>query len=103
MTDNRTIQRTTVTDDGVSRRETIETDDAPSTRQTIEKGVPHGDEEAGGAVAGGVGGAAVGAVVGGPVGAVVGGAIGAASGATAGALDDKRKDDQVVIEREEKR
>jgi len=40
--------------------------------------------------------------VGGPVGAVVGGAIGAASGATAGALDDKRKDEEIVVTREEK-
>jgi len=97
-----TIERTTVTDDGTERRETTDTKDAPSTTQTMEKGVPHGDEEAGGAVAGGVGGAAVGAVVGGPVGAVVGGAIGAASGATAGALDDKRKDEEVVVTSEEK-
>jgi uncharacterized membrane protein len=97
-----TIERKTVTDDGTQRRETTETRDAPSTVQTTEKGVPHGDEEAGGAVAGGVGGAAVGAVVGGPVGAVIGGAIGAASGATAGALDDKRKDEEVVVTREEK-
>jgi phage tail tape-measure protein len=97
-----TIQRTTVTDDGTQRTETTETKDMPTTTQTIEKGVPHGDEEAGGAVAGGVGGAAVGAVVGGPVGAVIGGAIGAASGATAGALDDKRKDEEVVVTREEK-
>jgi outer membrane lipoprotein SlyB len=95
-----TIERTTVTDDGTQRRETTETRDAPSTHETIEKGAPHGDEEAGGTVAGGIGGAAVGAVVGGPVGAVVGGAIGAASGATAGALDDKRKDEEVVVTRE---
>ena len=83
---------------------TTETNAAPSsTTQTLEKGVAHGDEEAGGALAGVIGGAAVGAVVGGPVGAVVGGAIGAASGATAGALDDKRKDEEVVVTREEKR
>ena len=44
----------------------------------------------------------VGAVVGGPVGAVIGGAVGAASGATAGALDDKRKDEAVVVTKEEK-
>jgi uncharacterized membrane protein len=97
-----TIERKTVTDDGTQRRETTETRDAPTTTQTIEKGAPHGDEEAGGAVAGVVGGAAVGAVVGGPVGAVIGGAIGAASGATAGALDDKRKDEELVVTREEK-
>jgi hypothetical protein len=73
-----------------------------STTQTFEKGMPHGDEEAGGAIEGAVGGAVVGAVVGGPVGAVVGGAIGAASGATVGALDDKRKDETVVVTKEEK-
>jgi uncharacterized membrane protein len=82
---------------------TIDTHDAPSTTQTLEKGVGHGDEEAGGAAGGAVGGAVVGAVVGGPVGAVVGGAIGAAAGATAGALDDKRKDEEVVVTREVKR
>jgi uncharacterized membrane protein len=97
-----TIERKTVTDDGTQRRETTETKDAPTTTQTLEKGAPHGDEEAGGAMAGGVSGAAVGAVVGGPVGAVIGGAIGAASGATAGALDDKRKDEKVVVTRVEK-
>jgi outer membrane lipoprotein SlyB len=73
-----------------------------STTQTLEKGVPHGDEEAGGAMGGAVGGAVVGAVAGGPIGAVVGGAIGAATGATVGALDDKRKDEEVVITKEEK-
>jgi len=104
MTEDRTIERRTETDDEFDRRETIETTDAPiSTRETIQKGVHHGDEEAGGAVAGAIGGAAVGAVVGGPVGAVVGGAIGAATGATAGALDSKHKDEEVVVEREEKR
>jgi uncharacterized membrane protein len=98
-----TIERTTVTDDGTQRSVTTETKAAPSTTQTLEKGVSHGDDEAGGAVAGGIGGAAVGAVVGGPVGAVIGGAIGAASGATAGALDDKVKDEEVVVTKEEKR
>jgi outer membrane lipoprotein SlyB len=94
MTDDRTVERKTVT---------TETNAAPrSTTETLEKGVPHGDEEAGGVLAGGVGGAAVGAVVGGPVGAVIGGAIGAATGATAGALDDKRKDEEVVVTKEEK-
>jgi hypothetical protein len=34
MTDDRTIERKTVTDDGVERRETIETSDAPSTRRS---------------------------------------------------------------------
>ncbi len=103
MTDDRVIERKTVTDDGIERRETTETTGAPaSTTQTLEKGVHHGDEEAGGALAGVVGGAAVGAVVGGPVGAVIGGAVGAASGATAGALDDKRKDEEVIVTKEEK-
>ena len=68
-------------------------------RDTIEKdyvpGVPrHGDEKAGGAVVGGVAGIAVGAVV--------GGVIGAASGATAGLLDEKRKDDEVIVTHEER-
>ena len=103
MTDDRIVERKTVTDDGVERHKTIETSDSPtSTTQTMEKGERHGDEEAGGALGGAVGGAVVGAVVGGPVGAVVGGAIGAASGATAGALDDKRKDETVVVKKEEK-
>jgi uncharacterized protein YcfJ len=73
-----------------------------STKQTLEKGAPHGDEEVGGALTGGLGGAVIGAVVGGPVGAVIGGAIGAASGSTVGALDSKRKDETVVVTREEK-
>ena len=73
-----------------------------STKQTLEKGVPHGDEEIGGAVTGGVGGAVIGGIVGGPVGAVVGGAIGAATGTTVGAVDSKRKDEEVVVTREEK-
>ena len=60
-------------------------------------GIPHGDEEVGGAITGGVAGAVVGAVVAGPVGAVVGGAIGAASGAVAGAIDQKDKDNTVVV------
>jgi cobalamin biosynthesis protein CbiG len=94
ITDHRTFEHKTVTTD---------TNAAPSsTTQTLEKGVHHGDEEAGGTVAGGIGGALVGAVVGGPVGAVIGGAVGAASGATAGALDDKRKDEAVVVTKEEK-
>ena len=80
-----------------------ETSEAPvTTTQTLEKGVPHGDEEVGGTILGGAGGAVVGAIIGGPVGAVIGGAIGAASGATAGALDSKRKDEKVVVTREEK-
>lgn len=91
-----TIERTTVTDDGVERTETIDKVYAPGTPR-------HGDEKAGGAVAGGVAGAAVGAVVGGPVGAVVGGAIGAASGATAGLADEEAKDDEVVVTREVRR
>ena len=87
----------------VRKTVTTETTGSPaSTTQTLETGTHHGDEEAGGAVEGAVGGAVVGAVVGGPVGAVVGGAIGAASGATVGALDDKRKDETVVVSKEEK-
>ena len=102
MTDDRITQRTTVTEDG-PHQETLDTTSTPAhTTQTLEKGVPHGDEEARGAVGGAVGGAVVGAVVGGPVGAVIGGAIGAAAGATAGALDSKRKDDEVVVTKEEK-
>ena len=85
----------TVTKEDLGPAETTKT-------TTVQGGTPHGDEEAGGALAGAVGGAAVGAVVGGPVGAVVGGAIGAASGATAGALDDKAKDG-VVVTQEERR
>jgi outer membrane lipoprotein SlyB len=78
MTEHRTIERETIKEEGT-------------------RGIPHGDEEVGGAVTGGVVGAVVGAVVGGPVGAVVGGAIGAASGAAAGAVDQKDKDDTVVV------
>jgi len=95
MAEHRIVARETITEDSVEHRETLRKDYAP--------GAPHGDEEAGGAVAGGVAGAVVGAVVGGPVGAVVGGAIGAASGATAGAIDQKDKDDTVVVTREERR
>ena len=94
MTD-RIVERETITDDGAERRETLREDYVPGAPR-------HGDEEAGGAVAGGVGGAVVGAVIGGPVGAVVGGAIGAATGATAGAIDEKSKDDEVVVKREER-
>jgi uncharacterized membrane protein len=93
MTERRIVE-SDITDDGVERRETL--------RKDYVSGAPHGDEEAGGAVAGGVVGAVVGAVVVGPVGAVVGGAIGAASGATAGAIDQKDKDDTVVVTREER-
>src|SRR5450830_1064076 len=88
MTERRVTESETVTRTGGEPRETVEKD--------YVTGVPHGDEEAGGAVAGAVGGAVVGAVVGGPVGAVVGGAIGAAAGTTAGAVDEKAKDDTVV-------
>lgn len=101
MTEHESIERKTVTDDGVERHETIEKDYAPGAPR-------HGDEEAGGAVKGGVAGGVAGAVVGGPVGAVVGGAIGAASGATAGAADEASKDhaakdEEVVVTREERR
>ena len=93
MTEHRIVARETITEDSVERRETLRKDYAP--------GIPHGDEKAGGAVAGGVIGAVAGAVVGGPVGAVVGGAIGVATGATAGAVDQKSKDDTVVVRPEE--
>jgi hypothetical protein len=95
MTEHESVERKVVTSDGVEHSETIEKVHTPAAPR-------HGDEESGGAVAGGVAGAAVGAVVGGPVGAVVGGAIGAASGATAGAVDEANKDD-VVVEHEERR
>jgi uncharacterized protein YcfJ len=97
MTQERIVasETETVTDDGVERPETLREDYVPGAPR-------HGDEEAGGAVAGGVGGAVVGAVVGGPVGAVVGGAIGAASGATAGAIDQKSKEEEVVVTHEER-
>ncbi len=95
MADQEIIERKTVTEDSLVPHDTIKT-------TSVQGGTPHGDEEAGGAVAGAVGGAAVGAVVGGPVGAVVGGAIGAASGATAGAVDQKAKDG-VVVTQEERR
>lgn len=92
MNEHRTIERDPILDDGTVRRETIEREHAP--------GAPgDGDEQAGGAVVGGVAGAAVGAVVGGPVGAVVGGAVGAAAGATAGLADESmRKDDDVTVD-----
>lgn len=96
MTEHESVERKVVTSDGVEHSETIEKDRLPVAPR-------HGDEEAGGAVAGGAAGAVVGAVVGGPVGAVVGGAIGAATGATAGAVDEANKDGDVVVEREERR
>jgi uncharacterized protein YcfJ len=95
MTQERVVEQKTVTETSAAPRETIEKD--------YVTGAPHGDEEAGGAVGGAVAGAVVGAVVGGPVGAVVGGAIGAAAGATGGALDQKAKDDTVVVTREVRR
>jgi outer membrane lipoprotein SlyB len=95
MTERTTIERETITEHPVEPGRVVEKD--------YVTGVPHGDEEAGGAVGGAVGGAIVGAVVGGPVGAVIGGAIGAASGATVGALDQKAKDDTVVVTREVRR
>ncbi len=79
-------------DDGRERRETLRAD--------YEPGIPHADEEAEGAVVGGVVGAVAGAFVGGPVGAVVGGAIGAFSGAAVGtgveADEEARKDETVA-------
>jgi uncharacterized protein YcfJ len=95
-----------MTEDRVVEQKTV-TDSSPAPRETVEKdyvtGAPHGDEEAGGAVGGAVAGAVVGAVVGGPVGAVVGGAVGAAAGTAAGAVDQKAKDDTVVVTREVRR
>jgi uncharacterized protein YcfJ len=88
----RIIETETVTTDGAERRESLRKDDEP--------GVPHGDEEAGGAFLGGAAGAVAGGIVGGPVGAVVGGAIGAAAGATGGAVDQKAKDTTVVVTHE---
>lgn len=93
MADQEIIKGETVTEDSLAPHETIKT-------TSVQGGIPHGDEEAGGALAGAAGGAVVGAVVGGPVGAVVGGAIGAASGATAGAVDEKAKDGTVVTQEE---
>jgi len=95
MMDDQIPERETIIDDSVDRRETVETEYVGTPR--------HGDEEAGGAVVGGVAGIVVGAVVGGPVGAVVGGAIGAAAGATAGLIDQNSKDGEVVVTREEPR
>ena len=92
MTEQHTIVRETTTSDDAGHRETVVNDTAI--------GLPHGDEEAGGAVGGGVAGAVIGAVVGGPVGAVVGGAVGAVTGATAGAIDQKAKEETVVVTRE---
>lgn len=82
---------------------TTDTGDPQKTTDTtyLSGTAPHGDEEAGGAIAGAVGGATVGAVVGGPVGAVVGGAIGAATGATVGAIDTRKKDEEVVVTHEQ--
>jgi hypothetical protein len=87
VNEHRPIERKTVTKVGDGRGETMAKIRAP--------GIPHGDEELGGAMTGGVAGAVIGAVVGGPVGAVIGGAVGAASGAAAGAIDEKSKDDTV--------
>ena len=88
----RIVETETVTSDGAERRETLHKDS--------ELGVPHGDEEAGGAFLGGAAGAVAGAIVGGPVGAIVGGAIGAVAGATGGAIDQKAKDTTVVATHE---
>jgi uncharacterized protein YcfJ len=95
MTEDRVVEQKTVTETSSAPRETVEKD--------YVTGAPHGDEEAGGAVGGAVAGAVVGAVVGGSVGAVVGGAVGAAAGTTAGAVDEKAKDDKVVVTREVRR
>jgi uncharacterized protein YcfJ len=91
MTDQKIIERDTVTTDSPEPHTTI-------NKTYLSGTAPHGDEEAGGALTGAIGGAAVGAVVGGPVGAVVGGAIGAATGATVGAVDTRKKDEVVVTQ-----
>ena len=95
MTEHTTVERETVTEHVDEPRRIVEKDYAT--------GVAHGDEEVGGAFLGGAAGAVAGAIVGGPVGAVVGGAIGAAAGATGGAVDQKAKDDTVVVTREVRR
>jgi outer membrane lipoprotein SlyB len=95
MTEHTTVERETVTEHVDEPRGVVEKDYAT--------GVAHGDEEVGGAFLGGAAGAVAGAIVGGPVGAVVGGAIGAAAGATGGAVDQKAKDDTVVVTREVRR
>ena len=74
MTQERIVERKTVTESSAAPRETVEKD--------YVAGAPHGDEEAGGAVGGAVGGAA--------------------AGTTAGAVDEKAKDDTVVVTREER-
>lgn len=94
MTHVRIVEKETVTETPTTPNVTVAT-------TKVRDGHQHGDEEAGGAVAGGAAGAVAGALVGGPVGAVVGGAIGAASGATAGLADEETKDDDVVITKEE--
>jgi outer membrane lipoprotein SlyB len=102
MTEDRDLIRETTVDDGEEHREVVERVHSPGAPR-------HGDEQAGGAVAGGVAGAVAGTVVGGPVGTVVGGAIGATAGATAGLADEKSKDGDardrgdVVVERTERR
>ena len=97
MKATRIVERDTVLDDGHEHHEVAGKEYAPGAER-------HGDEEAGGAVAGGVAGAAVGAVVGGPVGAVIGGAIGAAGGATAGLVDEEHTDGkEEVVNRYERR
>ena len=82
MTEHTTIERETITEHPAEPGRVVEKDYAT--------GVAHGDEEAGGAFLGGAAGA-------------VAGAIGAASGATVGALDQKAKDDTVVVTREVRR
>src|SRR5450759_2713311 len=79
--ERRRSARTTTGDPAMTERRIVEsdiTDDGVERRETLRKdyvsGAPHGDEEAGGAV----------------------------SGATAGAIDQKDKDDTVVVTREER-
>lgn len=87
VTEHRPIAFETATEMDGEPGETVANIHAP--------GIPHGDEQLGGAITGGVAGAVIGSVVGGPVGAVIGGAVGAATGAAAGAVDEKSKDDTV--------
>lgn len=94
MTHERIVEKETVTETPLEPNDTVQTTE-------VRGGHIHGDEQAGGALAGGAAGAVGGAVVGGPVGAVVGGAIGAAAGATAGLIDEETEDDDVVVTKQE--
>ena len=88
-------RESTMTDQKIIERKTVTEDSPPTTSETtyVSHTPHHGDEEIGGALAGGV------------AGAVVGGAIGAATGTTIGAVDTRKKGevDEVVVTREERR